>query len=249
MLGAGAGAKRAARIVKLPAGGARDASAAVPPACRGPARPPCHPSPTLVQAAGRGALHALTVPHDGLQAPVCAVSSRTGCVGGLLRVGRGLGTAGTRVRLPGRPNAACVAYLRLSIPSPPPCCRYGYYLLAAQVLRAASPPLALMTAQEAALGGAFRGAHQRLVQHAEEIAVGGVDGWVWGIPRVGVMGTVGRQSIARGADRCSISTTIHSPLLPAHPAAHRQRLPAPRLSVSAHPLHFPAVQRPPRRHG
>ncbi|PSC72069.1 ABC transporter D family [Micractinium conductrix] len=47
---------------------------------------------------------------------------------------------------------------------------YGYYLLAAQVLRAASPPLALMTAQEAALGGAFRGAHQRLVQHAEEIA-------------------------------------------------------------------------------
>lgn len=50
-------------------------------------------------------------------------------------------------------------------------CRYGYYLLVAQVLRAASPPLALMTAQETALGGAFRAAHQRLVAHAEEVAV------------------------------------------------------------------------------
>ncbi|KAL4452337.1 hypothetical protein ABPG75_007999 [Micractinium tetrahymenae] len=48
---------------------------------------------------------------------------------------------------------------------------YGYYLLAAQVLRAASPPLALMTAQETALGGSFRAAHQRLVAHAEEVAV------------------------------------------------------------------------------
>lgn len=47
---------------------------------------------------------------------------------------------------------------------------YGYYLLVAQVLRAASPPLALMTAQETALGGAFRAAHQRLVAHAEEVA-------------------------------------------------------------------------------
>ena len=40
----------------------------------------------------------------------------------------------------------------------------------AQVLRATSPPLALMTAQETALGGAFRAAHQRLVANAEEVA-------------------------------------------------------------------------------
>lgn len=47
---------------------------------------------------------------------------------------------------------------------------YGYYLVAAQVLRTTSPPLALMTSQETALGGSFRAAHQRLVAHAEEIA-------------------------------------------------------------------------------
>jgi hypothetical protein len=51
-------------------------------------------------------------------------------------------------------------------PAPPAsCCR-----LPAQVLRATSPPLALMTAQETALGGAFRAAHQRLVANAEEVA-------------------------------------------------------------------------------
>ena len=48
---------------------------------------------------------------------------------------------------------------------------YGYYLVISQVLRATSPPLALMTAQETALGGAFRAAHQRLVANAEEVAV------------------------------------------------------------------------------
>lgn len=48
---------------------------------------------------------------------------------------------------------------------------YGYYILCAQLLRATSPPLALMTAQETALGGAFRAAHQRLVANAEEVAV------------------------------------------------------------------------------
>ncbi|KAL4857317.1 ABC transporter D family member 2 [Chlorella vulgaris] len=47
---------------------------------------------------------------------------------------------------------------------------YGYYILCAQLLRATSPPLALMTAQETALGGAFRAAHQRLVANAEEVA-------------------------------------------------------------------------------
>lgn len=47
---------------------------------------------------------------------------------------------------------------------------YGYYLCCATILRKASPPLALMTAQEAALTGAFRAAHQRLVQNAEEVA-------------------------------------------------------------------------------
>ena len=50
---------------------------------------------------------------------------------------------------------------------------YGYYLLCAQLLRATSPPLAAMTAQETALAGAFRAAHQRLVAHAEEVAVSG----------------------------------------------------------------------------
>jgi len=37
---------------------------------------------------------------------------------------------------------------------------YSYYLLSAAVLRALSPPLALMTAQETGLVGAFRSAHQ-----------------------------------------------------------------------------------------
>ncbi len=37
---------------------------------------------------------------------------------------------------------------------------YSYYLLSATVLRALSPPLALMTAQETGLAGAFRSAHQ-----------------------------------------------------------------------------------------
>ena len=37
---------------------------------------------------------------------------------------------------------------------------YSYYLLAALVLRRLSPPLALMTAQEAGLSGNFRQAHQ-----------------------------------------------------------------------------------------
>ena len=48
---------------------------------------------------------------------------------------------------------------------------YGYYLFCAQLLRLTSPPLAAMTAQETALGGAFRAAHQRLVANAEEVAV------------------------------------------------------------------------------
>jgi len=47
---------------------------------------------------------------------------------------------------------------------------YVYYVLVAYVLRAMSPPLASMTAQEAALSGTFRAAHQRLVTHAEEVA-------------------------------------------------------------------------------
>ncbi|KAI7844147.1 hypothetical protein COHA_002282 [Chlorella ohadii] len=47
---------------------------------------------------------------------------------------------------------------------------YGYYMLCAQVLRATSPPLAAMTAQETALAGSFRAAHQRLVASAEEVA-------------------------------------------------------------------------------
>ncbi|GLJ12604.1 hypothetical protein SUGI_0194450 [Cryptomeria japonica] len=47
---------------------------------------------------------------------------------------------------------------------------YGYFLLSSSILRAISPPLALLTAQEAALSGNFRNAHQRIVAHAEEIA-------------------------------------------------------------------------------
>lgn len=47
---------------------------------------------------------------------------------------------------------------------------YGYYLCCAALLRASSPPLALMTSQEAALAGSFRNAHQRLSSHAEEVA-------------------------------------------------------------------------------
>lgn len=52
---------------------------------------------------------------------------------------------------------------------PPP----GYYFACAQVLRWTSPPLSLMAAQEAALTGQFRSAHQRLVASAEEVAVSG----------------------------------------------------------------------------
>ncbi|KAK9815509.1 hypothetical protein WJX72_004862 [[Myrmecia] bisecta] len=47
---------------------------------------------------------------------------------------------------------------------------YLYYMATATMLRALSPPLALMTSQEAGLSGAFRTAHQRLVAHSEEIA-------------------------------------------------------------------------------
>ena len=47
---------------------------------------------------------------------------------------------------------------------------YGYYLCISIVLRGTSPPLAQLTAQEAALTGSFRGAHSRLSAHAEEIA-------------------------------------------------------------------------------
>lgn len=47
---------------------------------------------------------------------------------------------------------------------------YGYYACVAALLRATSPPMALMTSQEAALSGSFRGAHQRLSAHAEEVA-------------------------------------------------------------------------------
>ena len=39
---------------------------------------------------------------------------------------------------------------------------YAYYLLTAGALRALSPPLALMTAQETGLTGAYRSAHQVL---------------------------------------------------------------------------------------
>lgn len=37
---------------------------------------------------------------------------------------------------------------------------YGYYLAAAALLRAISPPLSAMCAAEAGLSGAFRAAHQ-----------------------------------------------------------------------------------------
>ena len=47
---------------------------------------------------------------------------------------------------------------------------YGYYAACAGLLRVTSPPLAQMTAQEAALAGSFRKAHQRLGAHAEEVA-------------------------------------------------------------------------------
>mmetsp|Transcript_1337 Transcript_1337/g.3997 ORF Transcript_1337/g.3997 Transcript_1337/m.3997 type:complete len:758 (-) Transcript_1337:479-2752(-) len=47
---------------------------------------------------------------------------------------------------------------------------YAYYLATAAGLRAMSPALALMTAQETHLSGSFRAAHQRLVASAEEVA-------------------------------------------------------------------------------
>ncbi|KAF6263148.1 ABC transporter transmembrane region 2-domain-containing protein [Scenedesmus sp. NREL 46B-D3] len=47
---------------------------------------------------------------------------------------------------------------------------YAYYMCVAWLLRALAPPLASMTAQESALVGAFRAAHQRLVAHSEEVA-------------------------------------------------------------------------------
>lgn len=47
---------------------------------------------------------------------------------------------------------------------------YGYYVAVAWFLKATSPPLASMTAQESALSGSLRAAHQRLVANAEEVA-------------------------------------------------------------------------------
>mmetsp|Transcript_29019 Transcript_29019/g.81751 ORF Transcript_29019/g.81751 Transcript_29019/m.81751 type:complete len:694 (-) Transcript_29019:246-2327(-) len=47
---------------------------------------------------------------------------------------------------------------------------YSYYFAAGALLKATAPPLARMVAQESALTGSFRAAHQRLVTHAEEVA-------------------------------------------------------------------------------
>ena len=47
---------------------------------------------------------------------------------------------------------------------------YLYYLASASLLRAISPPLALMTAQETGLSGALRAAHSRLAAAAEDVA-------------------------------------------------------------------------------
>lgn len=47
---------------------------------------------------------------------------------------------------------------------------YAYFVFCSGFLRAVSPPLALMTAQEASLSGNFRNSHQHIVSHAEEIA-------------------------------------------------------------------------------
>ena len=47
---------------------------------------------------------------------------------------------------------------------------YGYYFAVALVLRATSPPLSLMHAQESGLSGNLRGAHSRLVRSSEEVA-------------------------------------------------------------------------------
>ena len=80
---------------------------------------------------------------------------------------------------------------------------YAYYVASAAALRALSPPLALMTAQEAALGGAFRAAHQ----------VGGV-WWGWGCyaaPRPSTGAFHALQSPAPHAH------TLHTPLNPPPP--------------------------------
>lgn len=47
---------------------------------------------------------------------------------------------------------------------------YAYYVVAAGLLRAASPPLASLGAEEAALRGSYRAAHARLAACAEEVA-------------------------------------------------------------------------------
>ena len=47
---------------------------------------------------------------------------------------------------------------------------YAYYAAAALALKAVSPPLALMTAQETGLAGALRAAHSRLAAAAEDVA-------------------------------------------------------------------------------
>ena len=93
---------------------------------------------------------------------------------------------------------------------------YGYYLFCAQLLRLTSPPLAAMTAQETALGGAFRAAHQRLVANAEEVAVsaapdGGracclLHGWL-------------QKLQSRGCSWVQVLDIIHPP---AHPCLHLQ---------------------------
>merc|ERR1719375_484710 len=47
---------------------------------------------------------------------------------------------------------------------------YGYFFFVALTLKAISPPLSLMHAQESGLSGNLRGAHHRLVSKTEEIA-------------------------------------------------------------------------------
>ena len=88
--------------------------------------------------------------------PCASVSSACTCSGQVVHVSTP-GTCSGAQQLHGRPcevsaPSLCGCVLQLAL--------YAYYLLTAGALRALSPPLALMTAQETGLTGAYRSAHQ-----------------------------------------------------------------------------------------
>jgi len=64
----------------------------------------------------------------------------------------------------------CTQTMAASLGYKGPLMMYSYFVVSSAVLRATSPPLAKLTAQQQGVEGDFRRCHTRLLQHAEEVA-------------------------------------------------------------------------------